>query len=260
MNASELLEKLSLTTAAAHLPALVQQAAASGQAPQAFLEALLTPEVDERHQRSVRLALKFAGFPVQKRLSEFQFSFQPGVPKALIEELGRGEFLKEGRNIILLGPPGVGKTHLAIGLGVMACELNHRACFLTLPQLCHRFKKAQARDQLQREMHNLCRPKLLIVDEVGYTPLERPEASLLFQLIAQRYQRGNSLVITSNKSFGQWGEVFAGDAVMATAALDRLLHKATVISIQGESYRLKGAKANLEPTLATTKGGSDRVN
>ncbi|MCI0664397.1 MAG: IS21-like element helper ATPase IstB, partial [Acidobacteria bacterium] len=164
---------------------------------------------------------------------------QPTVDRRLIEELQTGRFLTEGRNIILLGPPGVGRTHLAIALGVQTAELGHRVYFTSAIDLVRKLVKATSENRLSREMKNLTRPKLLIIDEVGYLQLEAAEASLLFQVVSERYERSGSIILTSNKAFSAWGEVFAGDAVMASAALDRLLHRCTAINISGQSFRMK---------------------
>jgi DNA replication protein DnaC len=160
----------------------------------------------------------------------------------VIDELSTGRFLGEGRNVVLLGPPGVGKTHLAIGLGVRTAELGHRVYFTTAMDLAVKLTKAVDGNRLHRELKALAQPRLLVIDEVGYLTLDGVQASLVFQVICQRYQKEQSLVLTSNKPFGEWGQVFADDPVMASAALDRLLHRSTVINIRGESYRLRGKK------------------
>lgn len=234
------LEKLGLSTARELLPDIAQQAAAHNWSYGHFLGRLLEDELKVRHEKTVRLNLVFSKLPAIKRLEDFDLDKQPSVDKRLLAELATGRFLEEGRNIILLGPPGVGKTHLAIGLGVNVCELERRAYFTTVHDMAERLKRAIEKGQLKREMNNLTRPSLLIIDEVGYLPLEKAEASLLFQVICERYERQSSIVLTSNKSFSQWADVFAGDHVMASAALDRLLHRATVVNIRGESYRLRG--------------------
>lgn len=231
--------ELGLATARLHLDQVSQQAAAEEWTYTHFLGHLLDGELKERHRRTVELNLQFARFPYQKRLREFDYAAQPAVDRRLIEELASGRFLHEGRNVIFLGPPGVGKTHLAISLGVVTAELGHRVYFTTAIEMAGKLTRALHENRLSRELKNLTRPKLLIIEEVGYLSLEPAEASLAFQVISQRYERQGAVILTSNKALGAWGEVFAGDAVMASAALDRLLHRCTVVNIRGESYRLK---------------------
>jgi DNA replication protein DnaC len=165
--------------------------------------------------------------------------WSPSIDKRLIDELATGRFLHEGRNVVFLGPPGVGKTHLAIALAVLTAEMGHRIYFVTAIELARRMARAMADNRLAREIKNLTRPKLLLIDEVGYLALETAHASLLFQAVCERYEKRQAIVLTSNKPFAEWGHVFAGDTIMASAALDRLLHRSTVINVRGDSYRLK---------------------
>ncbi len=233
------LDQLGLAVARDQLDATCQRAAAGQWSYSHFLGYLLEAEIDARHQQTVRLNLQFSKLPYRKRLSEFDFTAQPSVDRRLIDELATGRFLSDGRNIVFLGPPGVGKTHLAIALGVVTAEVGHRLYFTTAIDLVRRLTKAMKENRLPRELHNVVRPKLLVIDEVGYLTLDRPQASLLFQVICQRYEKEQPIILTSNKAFAEWGEVFAGDPIMASAALDRLLHRSTVINIRGESFRLR---------------------
>ncbi len=233
------LEELGLSVAHQHLDQASQQAAAGTWSYTHFLGYLLDGELQERRRRTVQLNLQFARFPQIKRLEDFDFTLQPSIDRRLIAELATGRFLKEGRNLVLLGPPGVGKTHLAIALGVITAELGHRVYFTTAIDMARKLAKAMGENRLPREIRNLTRPTLLIIDEVGYLQLDATQASLLFQVIAQRYEKRQPIVLTSNKAFGEWAQVFASDPVMASAALDRLLHRATVINVRGESYRLR---------------------
>jgi DNA replication protein DnaC len=245
------LEQLGLATALAHLDQTCQQAAAENWSYSHFLGYLLAGELAERHRKTVALNLQFAKFPYLKRLSEFDFAAQPGVDPRLIEELATGRFLYEGRNIIFLGPPGVGKTHLAISLGVLTAELGHRVYFISALDLARKLSKAMAENRLHRELNALVHKKLLIIDEIGYVSLDPAQSALVFQVLCRRYDRGLATVLTSNKSFADWGNVFGGDLVLASAALDRLLHRCTVVNIRGDSYRLgERRKAGLLPATA----------
>ncbi len=174
-----------------------------------------------------------------KRVEDFDFTAQPSVDRRLIEELATLRFIEEGRNVVFLGPPGTGKTHLATALGVKVAEAGHRSYFTSAIDLSRRMARGMTENKLSREINNLVRPKLLIIDEVGYLTLEPLQASLFFQAISERYERNQSVILTSNKAFSDWGQVFAGDAIMASAALDRLLHHSTVIHVRGDSYRLR---------------------
>lgn len=233
------LQTLGLTVASAQLDSLAQQAAAQTWSYTDFLGRLLDGELCARQEKRIALNLQFAKFPYVKRLTEFEFVAQPSVDRRLVDELATGRYLSEGRNILLLGPPGVGKTHLAIGLGVRVAEMGHRVYFTSAMDLARKLTRAVDANRLHRELNALQQPKLVIIDEIGYLPFDAVQASLLFQVICRRYQRGQSLILTSNKAFSDWGSVFAEDPVMASAALDRLLHRSTVINIRGESYRLK---------------------
>jgi DNA replication protein DnaC len=237
--AEQALGELGLSVAKEQLDSACQQAAAEAWSYSHFLGYLLSAEVEHRQAKTTALNLQFARFPVKKRLSDFDFDAQPGLDRRLIEELATGRFLHEGRNLIFLGPPGVGKTHLAISLGVITCQMGHRVYCTSAVDLSRKLSLAMAENRLHREMNALVQPKALIIDEVGYLALDRTQASLLFQVICRRYDKEQSIILTSNKAFSEWGEVFAGDPVMASAALDRMLHRCTVVNIRGESYRLR---------------------
>lgn len=238
MPLERLFEKLNFAHLAAQLEGVCEQAAKRDLDYKSFLAAALEVEWQGRHLKGVQARLRQARLPWVKTLEQFDFAFQPSIDRKVVRELAGLAFVERAENVILLGPPGVGKTHLSIALAVKAVEAGHRVVFLTLDTLLTRLKRAQEAHRLERHLSQLVQPKLLVIDELGYLPMTREEASLFFRLIARRYERG-SLILTSNKSFVDWGDLFGGDPVLVTAILDRLLHHATTLNIKGESYRLK---------------------
>jgi len=237
MELTSLLDKLKLDHLEAQLDAVCEQAAQRDLDYKDFLVQALETEWQGRFQRGIEARLRLARFPWIKTLEQFEFDFQPSLDRRQVRELAGLSFVERAHNVVVLGPPGVGKTHLSIALGVKAVEAGYSVLFLTLEQLMIRLTKALHENRLERSLQQLAYPKVLIIDEIGYLPLSQTEASLIFRLVVRRYERA-SLIVTSNKSFLDWGEVF-NDHVLATAVLDRLLHHATTLNIKGESYRLK---------------------
>lgn len=233
----EMLQSLKLDCIADNFEALCNQAAKEEWSYLTFLSHLLGEELSAREQRRLAVTTKMARFPFHKTLEQFDFAFQPSVEKRRIQELSSLRFVADGSNVLFLGPPGVGKTHLAIGLGLKALQEGLSTYFVSVPELIDLVTQDAQRGHLPKRMQQLCKPKVLILDEMGYLPLERPVATFLFQLIAKRYEKG-AIILSSNKSFSEWGELFT-DQVLATALLDRLLHHSTIINIRGQSYRLK---------------------
>ncbi len=236
-----LASKLRLPDVPALVPALAQEAAAKEWSFADFAEALLAAQSEAADTRACDTLQRLAGFPWRKTISDFDFPFQPTLNKKQITELASCAFVERAENVVLLGPPGVGKTHLAIALGAEAAKRRMQVKFTTAARLVASLSEARTAGTFSRRLQGFVRPKLLVVDEVGFLPLDASEASLLFEVVCRRYEKG-SIVLTSNKSYGEWGEVFSGDTVIATAILDRLLHHSTTISIKGESYRLKDKK------------------
>jgi len=252
MQLAYLLDKMKLEYLSEQLDSVCEQAAKQELDYKSFLTEALATEWRGRHESGVTARRLMARLPWVKTLEQFDFAFQPSLDRTRMRELAGLSFVERAENVILLGPPGVGKTHLAIALGLKAVEAGHRVLFLTLETLISRLKRAREENRLERQLSQLVYPKVLIVDEIGYLPMTREEASLLFRLICRRYEKA-SLILTSNKSFLDWGEIF-GDHVLATAILDRLLHHATTLNIKGESYRLKEKrKAGLLGQAAPTK-------
>ncbi len=237
MELSYLLDKLKMEHLELQLDAVCEQAAQRELDYKSFLVQALQVEWQGRYLKGVETRLRQARFPWVKTLDQFDFDFQPSLDRRQVRELAGLAFVERAHNVVILGPPGVGKTHLAIALGVKAVEAGYSVLFLTLETLMTRLNRAVHENRLERTLKQLTYPKVLIIDELGYLPLNRLEASLFFRLVARRYERA-SLIITSNKRFLDWGEVF-NDPVLATAVLDRLLHHATTLNIKGESYRLR---------------------
>jgi len=204
----------------------------------AFLELVLRTELDFREERRVKSSLRLSGLPVGKTLENFDFAFQRGIPKDKVDFLATCEFAKRHENVLLLGQPGVGKTHLAAGLGVKAIQNGFSVAYVTADELIERLRKDEEAGGRRASRRRYMTTSVLVVDELGFQALDRKDAHLLFKVVAHRYERG-STIITSNKSIRDWPEMLAGDEVLATAILDRLLHHCHVVQIDGKSYRMR---------------------
>lgn len=229
--------KLGLPHLAEALNQYVQRADEAKMGYLDLLDLVLAEELAVRDDRRFRNGLRLSKLPHHKTLEDYDFSFQPDLDPRKVKDLATLSFVEDKANVALLGPPGVGKTHIAVALAVAACRAGYSIYFTSLDDMVRHLKAAEDQGRLISKLTSYLRPAVLVVDEVGYQPLERAEANLVFQVISKRYEKG-SIILTSNKTFGEWGQVF-GDEVLATAILDRLLHHCEVVPINGNSYRLK---------------------
>ena len=235
----QLCQQLNLPLIAQHYASAAQDAVDNKTTYTDFLEALLQEEYREKQYRSRSILTRMAGFPMIKTIDDIDFGFATGLPKKKIHELASLAFVERQENIVLLGPSGVGKTHVAIALGYLATQAGIKVRFISAADLMvlleNSHRQGKYKETMQRVVNH---PRLLIIDEVGYLPLGREQANYFFQVIAKRYEKG-SIIVTSNLSFGQWNNTFADDKVLTAAMLDRLLHHSHVLQCRGESYRLK---------------------